>query len=103
MKKLTVALLALLLAAPAFSAEVLPMISAADSDSATRIAENAELYTWLTSFEGWEKAAPFEVRVPAADLAALRADEPKGGALWIGVKADVGVTVDLAQGSRATS
>ncbi len=92
MKKLTIALLAMLLAAPAFSAEVLPLLSAAESDPAARAAEKAELYTWLASFD--DQAAPLEVQISQEDLSALKAHEPKGGPLWIGVTGDVGLAVN---------
>ena len=89
MKKLYIALLAILLTGPAFAAEVLPYTTAADP-SASLADKNAELYTWLSSFEGSDKAGAFEVAIPVKKLMDLKAHEPKGGPLWIGVKGDVG-------------
>jgi V8-like Glu-specific endopeptidase len=94
MKKLALVLLAMLLAVPAFGAGVLPYVPPTDVDLDARVSDNAALYSWLTSLEGVDKGAPFEVQVPLAELAALKAYQPTNGPLLIGVQGQVGFTFD---------
>ncbi len=87
MKKLVLVLLVALLAVPALAQEAPPLKSEVEADKAARIAANAELYSHLTSFEG--TGAAFEVQMPLDKIADLESHEPKGGALWVGVKGAV--------------
>ena len=87
-------LAALLAAAPVF-ADVMPHKNGvADVDA--RIAANAELYSWVSSFERPGKSAPFVVDVPAQRLAQLKSHQPAGGPLWIGVNAPVDFSYNAA-------
>ena len=90
MKKLVVVLVAALLTVPAFAAEVMPFTSPSEADPSAGIAEKAELYTWLSSFEDSTKASAWQVQVDATRLSELKAHEPGGGPLWVGVDAEIG-------------
>ena len=95
MKRLVIVLLACILAVPAFGAEVLPFAPSVDSDAvAAQTADKLALYSWVTSLEGRDKAAPYQVQVPLTDLAALKSHVPTGGPLWIGVDAEMNLVVD---------
>ena len=83
----------LLITAPVLAAtEVMPYTPTADKATDARVIETAALHSWLSSFEGAEKAA-FEV-APPAKLAELDSHQPDGGPLWIGVDAEIGFTFD---------
>ena len=83
-------LVALLLAAPVFGAEVMPLVTAGP-DVDARVAKTAATYEWVRSFESADAAA-YDVQVPAERLRALKADVPSGGPLWLGVDAAVDFT-----------
>ncbi|MEM9291691.1 MAG: trypsin-like peptidase domain-containing protein [Acidobacteriota bacterium] len=83
-------LAAALFVAPAFAAEVMPLTTFGP-DQAERINQTAETYAWVTSFASAE-AVDYEVAVPAERLAALKADKPTNGPLWLGVGADADMT-----------
>ena len=88
-----VSLLLVLVASVAGADEVLPFRPDVEKNTADRIAENAALYEWVTSFEGVDKASPMDVQIDVAKLAELQA-EPQGGPLLVGVSADVGFAFD---------
>ena len=84
----------ILIAAPVFGDEVLPYTPAGEREPVADEARMADLYSRLTSYEGYEKAAPFEVQIPVMELAALKSYQPDGGRLWVGVQGDVGFSYD---------
>ncbi len=93
-------LAACLVAGPAFgAAEVMPYTPGVKVDQATRVAAMADLHARLSALEGAEKAAAFEVQVPADQLNALKSSRPNGGPLWVGAHG----SVDLAFVAGETS
>ena len=103
MKKFAIAVLAVLMACPMFAAEAPLMMTAPDQDLDARMAEKAELYTMLASFEGRDKITPFQVQLPVNELAALKTHTPTGGPLWIGVTGDVGFSLFAADKTGLSS
>ncbi|MEM9291690.1 MAG: trypsin-like peptidase domain-containing protein [Acidobacteriota bacterium] len=83
-------LAAAIFVAPAFAAEVMPLTTIAP-DQAERVNQTAETYAWVTSFAPTE-AIDYEVQVSAESLAALKADKPTTGPMWLGVGADADLT-----------
>ncbi|MCG8454800.1 MAG: hypothetical protein MI919_00855, partial [Holophagales bacterium] len=95
-------LAAALVAVPTFgAAEVAPHIPAEKADSGVRVAAMADLHARLSGLEGAEKASAFEVRMPAERLAALAAQVPGSGPLWVGVHGEVGFAYDPSLKSQA--
>ncbi|MEM7357264.1 MAG: hypothetical protein AAF657_40995, partial [Acidobacteriota bacterium] len=87
-----------LVVAPAFGAdEVMPYTPVAGVDKSVMIDEMAGLHAQLAALEGEEKAAAFEVQVPADQLLALKSSEPNGGPLWVGVHGDVDFSFNPAE------
>ncbi|MEO1367873.1 MAG: hypothetical protein AAFX50_11920, partial [Acidobacteriota bacterium] len=97
-----VCLAASLVAGPAFgNAEVLPYTPMQKADKADMVEAMADLHARLAMLEGPQKSAAFEVRVPADRLDALKANNPNGGPLWVGVHGDVGFSFGTAEKSLA--